>query len=36
MYSIRHIREHVEVYAADGTFLFSADSEQEARAMLEE
>ncbi len=36
MVSIRHIKDHVEVYDARGFFLFSADSEQEARALLEE
>ena len=36
MYSIRHVRGHVEVYALRGRFLFSADNEQEARAMLED
>ena len=36
VYTMRHVRGHIEVYGADGTFLFSADSEQEARAMMEE
>ena len=36
MYSMHHVRDHVEVYDANGAFLFSADSEQEARAMMEE
>ncbi len=36
MYAIRHVRGHVEVYDFCGRFLFSADSEQEARAMLED
>lgn len=31
-YIIRHVMEHVEVYNAAGDFLFSADTEQEARA----
>ena len=31
-YIIRHVKEHVEVYNAAGDFLFSADTEQEARA----
>ena len=35
MYAMRHVRDHVEVYDACGRFLFSADNEQEARAMLE-
>ena len=32
---MRYVRGHVEVYAG-GEFLFSADSEAEALAMLEE
>ncbi len=36
MYTIEYVRGHVEVYGTDGAFLFSADSLQEARAMLEE
>ena len=36
MYQMRHVRGHVEVVTADGRFLFSADNEQEARAMMEE
>ncbi len=36
MYQLRHVRDHVEVYDARGRFLFSADSEQEARAMMED
>jgi hypothetical protein len=35
-YHVKHIRGHVEVYGADGRFLFSADDEREARSMLEE
>lgn len=31
-YIIRHVKDHVEVYNAAGDFLFSADTEQEARA----
>ena len=30
-YSMRWVREHVEVYDHTGRFLFSADSESEAR-----
>lgn len=36
MYQIRYVRGHVEVYAADGAFLFSADTMGEAQEMLEE
>lgn len=35
-YSIRYVRGHVEVFNAAGRFLFSADTEAEAAAMLEE
>lgn len=35
-YSIRYIGGHVEVYSAAGKFLFSADTQAEAAAMLEE
>jgi len=31
MYSIRYIQGHVQVYDNRGNFLFSADSEREAR-----
>ena len=34
MYSIRNVRGHVQVYDAKGNFLFSADSEREAREEL--
>lgn len=34
-YTIRWRRNHVEVYDALGRFLFSADTEQEARAEIE-
>lgn len=27
----RHVREHIEVYSREGRFLFSADTEREAR-----
>lgn len=33
---IRHICGHVEVYTREGEFLFSADTEREAREELEE
>lgn len=36
MYSIKNVMGHIEVYDLDGTFLFSADNEQEARSMMEE
>ena len=36
MYSMKHVRGHVEVYDAAGQFLFSADNEQEARSMMED
>ena len=35
MYSIRNVRGHIQVYDAKGVFLFSADSEREAREELE-
>lgn len=35
MYSIRNVKGHVQVYDARGNFLFSADSEREAREELE-
>ena len=35
-YRMRYVRSHVEVYTAGGNFLFSADTEAEAAAMLEE
>ena len=31
MYSIRYVCDHVQVYDYQGKFLFSADTEQEAR-----
>jgi hypothetical protein len=34
-YSIRSVRGHVEVYDLRGAFLFSADTEAEARELLE-
>lgn len=36
MYSIHYVRGHVEVYSADGVFLFSADNLREAEEMMEE
>lgn len=36
MYRMLNVRGHVEVYGADGAFLFSADSISEAEAMMEE
>jgi len=34
MYSIKYVRDHVQVYDRNGVFLFSADSEREAREEL--
>ena len=36
MYCIRYVRGHIHVYDAKGVFLFSADSEREAREELRE
>ena len=36
MYSVRHVRDHIQVYDWKGNFLFSADSEREAREELME
>ena len=36
MYSIRYIRGHVQVYDYKGNFLFSADTERDAREELME
>ena len=36
MYEVRYVMDHVEVYGADGDFLFSADTMQEARNMMED
>ena len=36
MYSIRYVCGHVQVYDFRGLFLFSADTEREAREELEE
>lgn len=35
MYSIRYVQGHVQVYDFRGVFLFSADTEREAREELE-
>lgn len=34
MFSIKHINGHIQVYDIRGNFLFSADTEQEAREEL--
>ena len=34
--SVRYVRDHVEAYSPRGEFLFSADTEREAREELEE
>ena len=34
MYSMRYVLGHIQVYDANGNFLFSADSEREAREEL--
>ena len=36
MYSIKYVRGHVQVFDRNGVFLFSADSEREAREELED
>lgn len=36
MYSIRNVQGHIHVYDHSGRFLFSADSEREAREELKE
>ena len=36
MYSIRNVRGHIQVYDAKGNFLYSAESEREAREELRE
>ncbi len=36
MIQFRHVRGHIEVYSADGMFLFSADNMREAEEMLED
>jgi hypothetical protein len=34
MYTMRYVRGHIQVYDVRGNFLFSADSEREAREEL--
>ena len=36
MYTMRYVQGHVQVYDLSGKFLFSADSEWEAREELED
>ena len=36
MYFIRNVRGHIQVYDNRGNFLFSADSEREAREEMED
>lgn len=36
MYRVQYVRGHVEVFSADGQFLFSADSMSEAYELMEE
>ena len=36
MYSMRYVQGHVQVYDKNGRFLFSADTEREAREELED
>ncbi len=36
MYSMRYIHGHIQVYDTCGNFLFSADTEREAREELED
>ena len=36
MYSIRYVSGHIQVYDNQGNFLFSADTEREAREELKE
>lgn len=35
MYAIRNVNGHIQVYNENGIFLFSADTEREAREELE-
>jgi hypothetical protein len=35
MYAIRNVNGHIQVYNENGIFLFSADTEKEAREELE-
>jgi len=34
MYSVKYVRGHIQVYDVNGVFLFSADTEREAREEL--
>ena len=34
MYTVKYVGGHVQVYDVNGTFLFSADTEREAREEL--
>lgn len=36
MFRIIYVRGHIQVYNVDGEFLFSADSEREAREEMEQ
>ena len=36
MYTIQYVRGHIQVYDISGKFLFSADSEREAREELKD
>ncbi len=36
MYTMRNVQGHIQVYDMRGNFLFSADTEREARKELEE
>lgn len=36
MYSIHYVRGHIEVFDQYGSFVFSADTMQEARELMEE
>ena len=36
MFSVKYVGGHIQVYDANGKFLFSADSEREAREELRE
>ena len=36
MFSMRYVHGHIQVYDVSGNFLFSADTEREAREELEE
>jgi len=36
MYSMRYVRGHIQVYDRNGNFLFSADTEREAREEIQD